>query len=128
MRNKTCVWVLCPAPGNTHSISAEELSVSRPFLLVLVSKGFLQPEGRNPALQTLARNSGRKIDHLFQERVSIMKLWLRSLQQSQPSYGHLAFFIHLRGRGFLHETVEKDPSGLPRGSSRYVEYLELQTS
>lgn len=67
MRNKTCVWIPYPAPENTHSINAEELSVSWSLLLVLVSKGFLPSEGKNPALQTLVRVSGRKIDHLFQE-------------------------------------------------------------
>lgn len=42
-------------------------AVSWSLLLVLVSKGFLLSEGRNPTLQTLVRVSGRKIDHLFQE-------------------------------------------------------------
>lgn len=40
-------------------------------------RGFLQSEGRNPALQTLVRASAGKIDHFFQERIQ----WLREATQ-----------------------------------------------
>lgn len=113
MRNKTCVWIPWPAPENTHGINAEELSVSWLFLLVLVSKGFLQSEGRNPALQTLVRESGRKIDHLFQEENKHYEITIKKSAAILSSYGHIAFLIHLRGRGFLRNAMEKNPMVFP---------------
>ena len=66
MRDKTDVWIPSPAPENAHGINAMSC-LCHGYFSVLVSEGFLWSEGRNPALQTLVRDSGRKIDHLFQQ-------------------------------------------------------------
>lgn len=107
MRNKTYVWIPCPAPENTHNINAEELLVLGSFLLVLLSKGFVHCEGRNPALQTLVRASGRKIDHPFQQENEYYEIMIKKCATIPVQRWPYSLPDTPQGRGFLHNTTNK---------------------
>lgn len=113
MRNKTYIWIPYPAPGNTHNINAEELPVLGSFLLVLVSKGFVDCEGRNPALQTSVRDSGRKIYHAFQQENEYYEIRIKKCATIPVQRWPCSLANAPQGRRFLHNTTNKTPIVFP---------------
>lgn len=83
------------------------------FLLVLVSKGFIHCEGSNSALQTSVRDSGRKIDHAFQQENEYYEIRIKKCATIPVQRWPCSLADTPQERCFLHNTANKTPIVFP---------------